>query len=201
MKGLCIAAVFMLSAAVVAAQDTNNLALLIEKSVIEYYDTLSNSPVFRNYRLQMYRMGELCDTNIYLSVNKPYCFIDLPHFLSKLQTPDKMPPKAYFSGGGRKYQFVERAEAYTNFPWKYCRHPKLKRNRSIEEISISNIDLQGDTIVISLALCYLSMEREWIKGRWRKIYGIAISDGVKFYYVFSDSAQEWVCVRRRFWGI
>ena len=99
---------------IVTSQNTNSLATLLEKAVIEYYDTVSNSSTYCNYRQQMYSRGELYDTNIYLGINKSYCIIDIISFLSNLQTPNKMPPKAFFSSG-KKSLFIERYSPQSNF--------------------------------------------------------------------------------------
>ncbi|MBO7346383.1 MAG: hypothetical protein J6U29_02340 [Bacteroidales bacterium] len=201
MKRFCIILIFLLSITIATAQNTNDLIDLIEKSVIEYYDTLSNSYIHRDIIIQpMYRRGELYDTNMYLGIYKGYCIIEPIGFLSKLQTPDKMPPKAFFSYG-KKIQFIERTSPQSNFPWRSCRPPKLKKNKKIQALEISQVALHADTITIGVTLCYISREYRWKNGKLRRSYFTAISDGVVFDYVFSKPTQEWICIKRHFWGI
>lgn len=195
MKRFCIILIFLLSITIATAQNTNSLATLLEKAVIEYYDTLSNSSTYCNYRQQMYRRGELYDTNIYLGINKGYCIIDIISFLSNLQTPNKMPPKAFFSYG-KKFLFIERSSPQSNFPWRTCHPPKLNRKR-VEMIEISEVDLYSDTLTIRLASCYLSYRKE----KRFNSYNFEISDGVIFKYLFSNILQDWICVEKYFWGV
>ena len=199
MKRFCIILIFLLSITIATAQNTNDLIDLIEKSVIEYYDTVSNSSTYCNYRQQMYSRGELYDTNIYLGINKNYCIIDIISFLSNLQTPDKMPPKAFFSYG-KKSLFIERYSPQSNFLWRICHPPKLDRKR-VEMIVISDVGLYSDTLTIRLTTCYLSSRKEkWFKS-YNSKYFLEISEGVIFKYLFSNILQDWICVEKYFWGV
>ena len=199
MKKFCIILIFLLSITIATAQNTNDLIDLIEKSVIEYYDTVSNSSTDCNYRQQMYNRGELYDTNIYLGINKGYCIIDIISFLSNLQTPDKMPPKAFFSYG-KENLFIERTSTQSKFPWRKCRSPKLNRKR-IEMLVISGVELHSDTITIRLTTCYLSSRKDKTIHSNNYKYFLEISSGVIFDYVFSKPTQEWICIKRHFWGV
>lgn len=184
---------------VATAQNTNSLAILLEKAVIEYYDTLSNSSTYCNYRQQMYRRGELYDTNIYLGINKGYCIIDIISFISNLQTPNRMPPKAFFSYG-KNYLFIERTSSQSNFLWRECHPPKLDR-KSVEMIVISDVGLYSDTLTIRLTTRYLSSKKEKRFNNYNSKYFLEISHGVIFKYLFSSILQDWICVEKYFWGI
>ncbi len=199
MKRFCIILIFLLSITIATAQNTNDLIDLIEKSVIEYYDTLSNSYIHCDIIRERYSRGELYDTNMYLGINEGYCFIDLICFLSKLQTPDKMPPKAFYSCG-KKLQFIERISTQSNFPWRNCRPPKLNRKR-VEMLVISGVELHSDTITIRLTTCYLSSRKDKTIHSNNYKYFLEISSGVIFDYVFSKPSQEWICIKKHFWGI
>lgn len=192
---LCIFA-FLFSVDILTAQDTNNLVKLLENAVIEYYDTLSNSSVHRVYILQKFRRGKLCDTNFYLYADN----INIKSFLLNLQKPDKMPSKAFYHNG-KHYSFIERTLTFKTVSWTYCKSPKINKNNEVQVIEISNIDLHSDTLVIRLSLCYLSKKRILYKGRLLRTFVFSVSDGVIFEYVFSKTTQDWVCVRRSFWGI
>lgn len=181
---------------IITAQNTNYMGILLEKAVIEYYDTLSNASTYRSNRLQEFRRGELCDTNIYLYANN----INIRLFLLNLQKPNKMPSKVFYHNG-KHYLFMERTLTSNTVSWIYCRPPKVKKNKEVQVMEISDIDLISDTLIIRLTLCYLSKQRKLYGGKHLHDFGFAVSDGVEFEYVYSDIKRDWICIKRLFWGI
>ena len=200
MKRLCFLIVILCVTDIVKSQQNDYLVTLVEKSVIEYYDTLSASSVHRTHIQQLYRNGILCDTNIYLTKSELLSIIDFIYFLQNLQTPEKMPPKAFYHNG-RKFQFMERTDNIQTFPWIFCHPPKINKKRGIPVIEITTVALNSDTLSINLRVCFVHAEKKLIKGRCKKILGFGISHGVKFKYIFSDVTKEWICVNKEFWGI
>ena len=201
MKRLCLLIfVFLFFANILTAQTANNLAILLEKAVIEYYDTLSTAS-HHDYHMKKYIRGELYDTNIYLYADYVGAnFVDLRFFLINLQAPDRIPPKAFYREK-HNFQFLERSASLKAVPWTFCRSPKIPKKRELIVLEISGIDLHSDTLSIKLTLCYLSKKKELIGDRYRKCIDFAVAEGVIFDYVFSNTTQEWECVNRFFWGV
>lgn len=192
--------VFLFFADKIAAQIDNNLAILLEKAVIEYYDTLSTAS-HHDYHMKKYIRGELYDTNIYLYADYVGAnFVDLRFFLINLQVPDRIPPKAFYREK-HNFQFLERSASPKTVSWTYCRSPKIPNNRELIVLEISGIDLHSDTLSIKLTLCYLSKNKKLSGDRYRIKYGFAVAEGVIFDYVYSNTTQDWECVNRFSWGV
>lgn len=192
MKKLCVLILLLLPVVSATAQ-MNHLANMVEKAVIEYYDTLLT---YQKFRLQDFHRGWLIDTNIYLYLD---C-MEAHSFMGNLQEPDKIPSNVFFRTIDT-YIFLKRATPPSPGKWTTVRYPKVNKEREIEVIKISDVDVQADTILIHLTHCYHSKSKEWINGRFLTEFVWAIAGGAHWKYVLSEDRKKWICIDKYFIGI
>jgi len=70
---------------------------------------------------------------------------------------------------------------------------RIFRKEGVDILLYDGINLEQDTLTIKFS--FRRVQRK------RKETNIAISDGVVFYYCYSQAEQKWVRVKRRIWGV
>lgn len=161
---------------------------MVNASIVEFNKELhSPSYSYADWRKNDYKKRLAVDTNTYLRINKNYMSLfslqrgfSLPYFPKNIVT--------FENGKIFAYRYVDSISLLRKTTIKNI------RNRNIGVVEVSWIDFVMDTLQINVTLSLYSKVK---KRKW----SIEICEGMIFYFKYDYVRKDWICVKKKKWGV
>lgn len=161
---------------------------LVNVSIVEFNKELhSPSYPYASWRKNDYKKRLAVDTNTFLRINKNHVS------LSSLQKGFSSPffPRniiTFENGKIFAYRCLDSVFLLKKTTIKFM------RNKNIAVIEVSRIDFVMDTLQINVRLSLYSKvkKRKWF---------IEICEGMIFYFKYDYVRKDWICVKKKKWGV
>lgn len=169
-------------------QHFSKIDSMVNASIVEFNKKLhSPSYPYANWRKNDYKKRLAVDTNIYLRINKNYVSLSsipkgssLPYFPRNIIT--------FENGKISAYRCMDSVFLLKKTTIKFM------RNRNIAVIEVSRVDFVMDTLQINVRLSLYSKVK-------KKKLSIEICEGMIFYFKYDYVRKDWICVKKKKWGV